>query len=313
METRQKYNYTFGVLSALGILFVVAGHLGSDILTVNNLYPYYSFHMGLFMFISGYFYKSKNENSIKAFFLKKIKTLIIPYFLWNFFYGILVSILHTYGFKIGQKLNLYTLFVQPFIDGHQFYFNLASWFLIALFIVQIVYILTRALVSKFINNESILLLLLLLIFNMLGIISIKISLYGYNYSYWLILIRTLFFLPFYCIGNIYKERLEKYDKLNNYLYFAIIMGMQLIIILHYGWIPTFSAVFGQFFENPYMQYLVAILGILFWLRIARIVTPIVKEDGYIIYIGKHSFSIMMHHIGVIYFLMLLIVLINKTS
>ena len=313
MEIKKEYNYTFGVLTALAIVFVVAGHLNLDILTINGMYPYYSFHMALFMFISGYFYRSAHTGSFRKFLIKKIKRLIFPYFIWNFFYGIVVAILHKYGFAIGGRINIYTLVVQPFIDGHQFYFNLASWFLIALFFVEIAYLLTRRAIGRLILKKKTQFLILAIFFSVLGSASIRLSLQGYNRDYWLILIRTLFFMPFYYMGDLYNEILEKHDNLNDYLYFLIIVGMQMTIIMHYGWIPTFSAVFGQFFYNPYVQYLVAVLGILFWLRIAKLITPIVKKDGYIIYIGKNSFSIMMHHIGILYLLMLFLALINKVT
>ena len=62
MGTNQNVNYTFKLLYAIGIVFVVAGHcpnLGYSHET--QMFPIYSFHMGLFMFVSGYFYTAKNE------------------------------------------------------------------------------------------------------------------------------------------------------------------------------------------------------------------------------------------------------------
>lgn len=313
VSQKKEYNYTFGILTALAIIFVVAGHLDYGIFTLEGLFPYYSYHMPLFMFISGYFYKEEHEKQIGMFLLKKVKRLIIPYFFWNLFYGIIVLILKQFGFTIGGDMNLYTLLVQPFIDGHQFYFNLAAWFLPALFIVEVVYLLIRKILRYLIHNEVLGLSFILIITLILGIISIKMANIGYNYSFWLILIRTMFFIPFYCTGNIYKAVLEKKDNLNNCVYFALIVGGQFIIAMHYGWIPTFSAVFVSFFQNPFMQYLVAFTGIAFWLRVAKIITPIVKKDGYLIYLGKNSFSVMMHHIGIIYVLMLSLGIVNKIT
>lgn len=50
-------NMQFCILSALGMFFVVDGHLNNSYLDIGGLVPYYSFHMPLFAFISGYFYK----------------------------------------------------------------------------------------------------------------------------------------------------------------------------------------------------------------------------------------------------------------
>ena len=54
---QEDYNASFGILSALAIIMIVAGHADYNILTVGELFPYYSFHVPLFMFISGYFYR----------------------------------------------------------------------------------------------------------------------------------------------------------------------------------------------------------------------------------------------------------------
>ena len=52
---KQAYNLAFGVLSCIGILCVVMGHMGCDLLSLNGWLPYAAFHMPLFFFISGYF------------------------------------------------------------------------------------------------------------------------------------------------------------------------------------------------------------------------------------------------------------------
>ncbi len=221
---KREYNYTFGILTALAIIFVVAGHLNYNILTVEGLFPYYSFHMPLFMFISGYFYKEEYENQVGAFLLRKIKRLVIPYFIWNIFYGILVLILRKFGFTIGNDVNLYTLIVQPVVDGHQFYFNLAAWFLLALFIVEVIYLFGQKVIHFLFKNKVFGLGLMFVMSLVGGIIAIKMANKGYNYSFWLIMIRTLFFIPFYCLGNMYKTFLEKKDNLNNFLYFVLVMG-----------------------------------------------------------------------------------------
>ena len=123
----------------------------------------------------------------------------------------------------------------------------------------------------------------------------------------------MFFIPFYCLGNVYNCLLEKYDNLNNIVYFIVVLGIQFLVVMHYGWVPTFSAVFGTFFGNPIMQYIVAINGIAFWLRIAKIITPIVNEESYLLKLGRNSFTIMMHHIAIIYILEIILYYFNKVT
>ena len=48
-------NKSFQLLSAIGIILVVFGHSKNSLLLFGTIFPFYSFHMALFAFISGYF------------------------------------------------------------------------------------------------------------------------------------------------------------------------------------------------------------------------------------------------------------------
>lgn len=51
-----KSNKAFMLLSAFGIIFVLDSHCGA-VLGFARLFPYDSFFMPMFVFISGYFFK----------------------------------------------------------------------------------------------------------------------------------------------------------------------------------------------------------------------------------------------------------------
>ena len=129
-------NMQFCILSALGMFFVVDGHLNNSYLDIGGLVPYYSFHMPLFAFISGYFYKRGSEHRLGVYAKKKIIRLLGPYMVYNLMYGMIAQGLHRAGFAFGGDLSLWNLFVEPFITGHQFEYNLAAWFVPALFLVE---------------------------------------------------------------------------------------------------------------------------------------------------------------------------------
>ena len=113
-QTTIRENREFRILSAVGIVLVVAGHLGYNLFDIGELFPYYSFHVFIFLFVSGYFYKEESEDNIGKYLLRKCRTLLLPYFAWNLFYGILTDVLHGSGFSIGEPLSLKTLFLSPF-------------------------------------------------------------------------------------------------------------------------------------------------------------------------------------------------------
>ena len=54
----KERNQIFNYLYVLAILMVIDNHCAYKINFFNNIFPYNSFYMPLFVFISGYFFKS---------------------------------------------------------------------------------------------------------------------------------------------------------------------------------------------------------------------------------------------------------------
>lgn len=59
---KEKSNKQFMILSAIGIIQVVMCHLAPDVKLTGYIFPYTSFFMPMFVFISGYFYSVKKKN-----------------------------------------------------------------------------------------------------------------------------------------------------------------------------------------------------------------------------------------------------------
>ena len=53
-KVAKKRNFTFDLLYALAIIMVVDDHTGNQIGILSKIFPYDSFFMPLFVFISGY-------------------------------------------------------------------------------------------------------------------------------------------------------------------------------------------------------------------------------------------------------------------
>lgn len=287
-----KENRQFRILSALGIIFVVAGHLGFSAFDVGGLFPYYSFHVFIFLFISGYFYKDEYENDIPGYILKKCKTLLIPYFIWNLFYGILAQILHGVGFSLGQNLSFKTLFISPFVDGHQYLYNFSAWFVPALFLIEVINILMRKLLEIIhLKNEWLIFAGCLI----LGMITVQLAIGGHVWGLYKMPGRLLFMLPGFQMGKLYHEKVEEHDKIPDGIYLHIIIGLQILISMLCAGL-AFGAVWVTSFKNgPVVPYLTVVTGIAFWLRIARIISEMPSVSEILINIGRNTYSIMMHH------------------
>lgn len=280
------------VLKALGIILVVAGHAGGLILPW--FHPY-SFHMPLFIFISGYFYKTVSEYSIRNFTRKRFISLVIPYFKWNLIYGVLVYLTNSINltqFGRGEPLSIHSLLIEPWISGHQYYFNIAAWFVLTLFLVQILYIITRKAFSYFIKNEFVLMFIYLLI----GILGTYLATFHemneLNSYYYLL--RVLVGLPFFHLGYLYKHKLEKIDRFNSITFICLII-YQALLIYYYKNI-TFQMVWGNFGDNLLLPFLSSISGIWLFIHIAEMVDNKIKNDRLLNYIGQNTWDIMLHHL-----------------
>ena len=223
-------NMQFALLSALGIFFVADGHLNNSYLDIGGLIPYYSFHMQLFVFISGYFCREEQER-FASYGIRKFKRLMLPYFAWNLVYGILAAFLRGYGFSFGDPVSLETLFAEPFRTGYQFILNHPAWFVPALFLVELadraVTVLARPGMAKLAAREAAgdrtAARAKFLFYLLLGLGGIWISRHVGTDGFWLTLVRLLFLLPFYGAGILYRRELEAKDKLKSPVYFGIIL------------------------------------------------------------------------------------------
>lgn len=135
------------ILKGIGIILVVAGHCGSPFRNY-----IYTFHMPLFLFISGYLrYRAKTKDW-STFIKGKIKTILIPYIL----YWILSMIIFNNIVTIIKTGNLATIGINQIkglLMGGKWlsYYsnNVALWYLLFFFICIIVF---EFLIRKFKYN-----------------------------------------------------------------------------------------------------------------------------------------------------------------
>ena len=316
MEQKQ-YNMTFCILSALAIIMIVAGHVGYSIMTVGELFPYYSFHVPLFMFISGYFYNDSEEKHPLLYIKKKVRRLLVPYFIWNLVYGVIAWIMRGFGFAMGEGISFTTLFLSPFLHGYQFIYNYAAWFVPVLFVVEMMNLAARLLLSWIVrrivgvpgsrdssqedeeSHRSAVVDWLMLIGSLLvGMAVVWLAIDGHVWGYYKAPGKILFLFPCFQMGRFYRTKLEKHDTLGNIPYFVIVVGIQILLNLCcYG--LAYSSVWCTGFANgPIIPYVTAVSGIAFWLRIARVLTPIVQDSKPVRYLGQNTYAVMMHHVMV---------------
>ncbi len=288
----------FKLLYVIAIFMVIDGHIGAfDYLNLSGFLRYQNYHLALFMFTSGYFLNL--NRTYKDFLVRKFSHLIVPLYIWNFIYGIVCFILNNYfSFRIGGELSFYNMLYAPLIDGHQFIFNMASWFLVPLFFVQAICFVCLKLHNNNkkddYRNRGIILFIITLLLSCL-ILPLAYKNLG-NASILLLIFRCIYFLPIFTFGFIFRHLLEKIDnKINSILYFMVIFGLLYFLYLTFPDYNHTPSWLNDIRVYPMVIYLICFLSILFWLRIAKIFSPIMYKSKILQYISNNTFSLMIHH------------------
>lgn len=301
-------NLQFSILSSIAMTLVLLGHLDWSILDMGGIFPYYSYHVLIFVFISGYFYKTDDEKNVIGYIGRKAKRLLLPYFLWNMFYGCLATYLHTKGFAIGQSISLWNLFIEPFLGGHQFMYNAAAWFVPALFLLELCNIVGRRILHSIkIDNEY----LIMAIYLVIGIMSVYLAQRGSVYDYYRLPARLMLMAPSFQFGHLYATKLEKWDITPSIIFIPLLFAVNLIVGYNAGGL-AYSVVWVTGFANtPLTPFITAFTGIMLWLRVSRILAKAIVEieDGskigealhrFFVFYGENTYSVMMHHLMVFF-------------
>lgn len=95
IEAIEQTSRAMSVYKGIGILLVVIGHTHCP----DALHDFiYLFHMALFYFVTGYFFKDKYLESPKTFLIKKVKRLYFPWVMYGAVFLALHNLFVTIGF-----------------------------------------------------------------------------------------------------------------------------------------------------------------------------------------------------------------------
>ena len=276
-------------LKAVAILIVVSGHLEFSLIP---MFPPYSFQVILFFFIAGMLY---NENySFFEFVGRRLKSLIIPYFLYEIAYLLITFAITPFVGKFwGMPVNLYNEIIMPFLTGHQIDLISPLWFVPCLFITLILYKL-----FSYIKLNSIIKLLIYLIFT---IIAANCDKYSDNILI-LPFIRSFFALFFIHLGFIYNNIIKnKVNIFSHKVVYSIIVLQGIFWLFNTDFSPIdgiglhYLLVWGKFF-NPWLAFATSLTGIYITLFIVEVIYPFLKDWSFIKKIGKNSYHIMANHL-----------------
>ncbi len=289
-DGKSAENMTFRALYLLAILFVVDGHTAlADMFTLGNLFRYYSFHLMLFAFGAGYFFRLRG--SVLQDLAARAKRLLVPLYIWNAVYGVGATLLRKFGgFTFGEPLSAYTLLIAPLADGQHFMWNLGAWFIFPLFLAQTVYSLIRRLSPLWKDNETITFLLCLAP----GVIAVNLCHAGQQAALPLFALRAMILLPGYAGGQLYRRVLERHDTMKTVPYLLVVVVARALLCTRYENLAYLLSDCSYVPCGALGVYAGGALAIAFWLRIARLLAPYMQKSRLALYASRHTFDIMMH-------------------
>ena len=283
-------NYTMRVFYLLAIVFVVDGHMSmGHMFEMNGLFRYYSFHLMMFAFGSGYFFKLYGKPLSDL--LHRAKKLI-PLYFWNLVYGVGAALLRRLGgFELGEPLSPYTLLLAPLADGEHFVWNLGSWFIFPFFCAQVFYALVRRLSSLWHENEWMTFLLCLIP----GCVAVQLCYTGRQDILPIWMLRPMILLPGFAGGTLYRRVLERRDHLPTVPYLIGVVILRALLCTRYENLAYLLSDCSYFVCDAFGVYAGAALAIAFYLRISRLLAPYIGKSRLALAISRNTFDVMMHH------------------
>ena len=305
-EKRDKSNKKFMLLSAIGIFMVVDHHTFTAFNILGDFLPYNSFFMPMFVFISGYFNKVDASTNLWKYFIKKVKTLLVPYIGLSFTVFTIQQLISY--IKLGNEMT-------PLPSGYLSYvlnriITIGSygvivepmWFVIALFFTLIVYAVLKKFLYKIWNSY-----IMFVLFCGLQIFTVYLAKNADmgSLEYLLVPLKALFFFPFIELGIIYREHLEKkHTAMSGTGKIALMFILLVINTIRTIYMPAaYDIAFDSIdelagFTSPYFitPLISAIIGILFWTTFADLVGKQVYESRFVNFMSCNTFWIMGLHI-----------------
>jgi acyltransferase len=220
--------------------------------------------MPLFFLISGYVFDSSKYRTLKLLVRKRIRTLIIPYFVFAFlsylFWLLIVRQLSITGesLKTPALKPLVGIFYSIGVNGWNIPLDTALWFLTCLFVVEILFWCILKL-----SNGRLIVALVLLAFSFLGYCDSVLIPYRLPWS-----IEVAFTaVVFYGMGYLFRHQL---DRLTDFASTKMLYLLPVIVVSTcFCFLNTRVDMNGNYYGNPIFFYVSAFAGIVICIVLSK--------------------------------------------
>lgn len=287
VNNRGGRNITIDYLKAFAIICVVFGHniqygsgifyQKSNLFFDNFIFKFiYSFHMPLFMLISGYlfYFSSQKQIATNNIITNKFISLLLPALIWANISFILKIVT---GIEENSIMDLFKFYNTECITS--------LWFLRSVFINSVLVII----INRYFKDS---LLIYITIFILQFFIPDGLNLYLYKFMY-----------PYFIIGYLFNKHYNKNRiqyKFNSKILITIIGTIFFILLLFYNKNTYIYTTLIRITENNYQdqiwydtyRYLIGILGSLFFILVfMRNKFNIPKINNFVLLLGRETMGI----------------------
>lgn len=265
----------------IGLLLVMFGHLHVPYMST----WIYTFHMPLFFFLSGVVF-SGGKYSFKEFCIRRVKSLVVPYFCLGFviylFYVIVNAVIGAenslYGTNIDMLKNL-------FIQEHFW----TIWFLACLFVVEILWYWIWKIFSRWTVAPAVISVSICIV----GLLRYRLGYGGLPWNIDVALVAQFFFYAGYCFrcNRQVQNYFEKMQK-NTYI---ICLAIMLLINVVAGFLcirlsgESLDMSIGMY-GNEVLTILSALAGTLFIILISK-----KMNNRFLTYLGQNTMVLFAWH------------------
>lgn len=283
------------VFKAFGVFFVILGHMPIK----GEIYSYiFSFQLAIFYFVGGFLYRDAHLiNSFWDYLKKKIKRVLVPYFIL----GILSSIVYIlYNRYLGESYDVLDIANSLLISKrNKIYINVPLWFLTSFFTVEIIYYVLKCIFNNYVIS------ILVFVFGFIGVVIFRTtgSLYTLPWSF----DASLYFIIYYFIGDLFANVVtySNRDFLHFFknLFLVFVVSITINIMNLFNLIEHADIIYYDFgFSIALISYLfhvfISLTGVFTYLFLSYIL----KWINILRFIGRNSLYYFAFHMPIYYIL-----------
>lgn len=285
----------FTIAKGIAITCVVIGH--TKYLPLQSFV--YLFHLAVFYFVAGYFFKEKYTYHKKEYVIKRIHSLYLPYVKYMLFFLLMHNLFldcHLYSenplfswdgasehyYQLSDFIKKTTAIILGFAGIERM--GGALWFLRSLFTVSISYCFISYFLHKNKANQYIKFFVIIALY-FLSYIAINNGIKDYGG-----ILRSNVILLIFFSGRMYSKY-ETKIPINNTL-----LTVSFAILCISAYLFRQIEVAASDFVNPFYFIIISLIGCYFVIALSHVVNNVKLLKKIFILIGEHSFAIMALHI-----------------